>query len=143
MRDPYTVLGVARTASADEIKRAYRNLAKQLHPDLNPDAPDIARRFQDVTDAYETLIDPARRAAFDRGERDARTGFSGFGGSGNRGFAEDGGFHFRRGADAGPGGDDLFEQIFGMFGQRGRRDGWPNGADGRTQGPARPEPVML
>ncbi len=141
MQDPYTVLGVARTASADEIKRAYRKLAKQLHPDLNPDAPDVARRFQDATDAYELLSDPARRAAYDRGEQDGGPGRGGFH-AGSRGFAEDGGFHFRRSAD-GPGGDDLFEQIFGMFGQRARRDGGPNGAAGRHQGAPKPEPVRV
>jgi DnaJ-class molecular chaperone len=70
MKDPYQTLGVRRTASADEIKRAYRRLAKKLHPDLNPDKR-VEQQFRDVTAAYELLSDPAKRARFDRGEIDA------------------------------------------------------------------------
>jgi DnaJ-class molecular chaperone len=70
MKDPYLSLGVRRTASADEIKRAYRRLAKKLHPDLNPDKR-VEQQFREVTAAYELLSDPAKRARFDRGEIDA------------------------------------------------------------------------
>ncbi|MCA8929316.1 MAG: J domain-containing protein [Alphaproteobacteria bacterium] len=152
MKDPYQALGVARTASADEIKRAYRKLAKQLHPDLNPDRPDVARRFQEVTDAYDVLTDPERRAAYDRGEREGAAGFAGAGGFGTHGrtgFGDDG-FQFRRGGVP-PDGDDLFEQIFGMFGQGARRSGWQRRGPqddarqergGQERG-GRPEPVRV
>ena len=69
--DPYTLLGVARTASQDEIKKAYRKLAKELHPDLNPGKADIEERFKGITGAYDLLSDPERRGRFDRGEIDA------------------------------------------------------------------------
>jgi DnaJ-class molecular chaperone len=69
--DLYEVLGVSRTASQDEIKKRYRTLAKQLHPDLNPDKPDVAERFKGITAAYDILSDPERRGRYDRGEIDA------------------------------------------------------------------------
>jgi DnaJ-class molecular chaperone len=69
--DLYEVLGVSKTASQDEIKKRYRTLAKQLHPDLNPDKPDIAERFKSITAAYDILSDPERRGRYDRGEIDA------------------------------------------------------------------------
>ncbi|MBL8705187.1 MAG: J domain-containing protein, partial [Rhodospirillales bacterium] len=71
MRDPYDVLGVKRDASADEIKKAYRKLAKSLHPDLNPGKPEIEKKFKEVTSAYDLLGDAQKRAKFDRGELDA------------------------------------------------------------------------
>ncbi|HXP29642.1 MAG TPA: DnaJ C-terminal domain-containing protein [Stellaceae bacterium] len=71
MSDPYAVLGVARGASAEEIKRAYRRLAKRLHPDLNPGKPAIEKQFKDVSAAYELLSDAKKRERFDRGEIDA------------------------------------------------------------------------
>jgi DnaJ-class molecular chaperone len=67
----YEVLGISKTASQDEIKKRYRALAKQLHPDLNPDKPDVAERFKSVTAAYDILSDPERRGRYDRGEIDA------------------------------------------------------------------------
>ena len=69
--DLYATLGVSRDASQDDIKRAYRKLAKELHPDLNPDKPEVAERFQQVTAAYDILSDPERRGRYDRGEIDA------------------------------------------------------------------------
>jgi molecular chaperone DnaJ len=77
-QDPYELLGVPRDADADTIKKAYRKLARQLHPDVNPD-PATQERFKDVSAAYEVLSDPQKRAAFDRGG-DAFMG--GFGGQG-------------------------------------------------------------
>jgi DnaJ-class molecular chaperone len=141
MQDPYGVLAVSRTATADEIKRAYRQLAKKYHPDLNPDDPAIARRFQDISAAYELLSDANRRAAYDRGEREDSPG--GF----RRGAGDDAGFHFRRGAQQ-PDGDDVFEQIFGMFGQRARRTaggpgGRPGGGSAAGGEALRPEPLQL
>jgi molecular chaperone DnaJ len=64
--DYYEVLGVSRDATPDEIKRAYRRLARQYHPDANPDDPDAEARFKEVALAYETLSDPDRRARYDR-----------------------------------------------------------------------------
>jgi DnaJ-class molecular chaperone len=69
--DLYQRLGVGRTASQDEIKKAYRALAKELHPDLNPGKPDIEERFKGITAAYDILSDPERRGRYDRGEIDA------------------------------------------------------------------------
>lgn len=70
MADPYTLLGVARSASAAEIKSAYRKLAKELHPDRNSDNPKAAERFAEITGAYDLLSDAGKRAQFDRGEID-------------------------------------------------------------------------
>ncbi|MGH6919817.1 MAG: DnaJ domain-containing protein, partial [Geminicoccaceae bacterium] len=67
----YQVLGVGKTASQDEIKKRYRALAKELHPDLNPGKPDIEERFKGITAAYDILSDPERRGRYDRGEIDA------------------------------------------------------------------------
>ena len=71
MVDPYSTLGVARGASDADIKKAYRKLAKELHPDTNPNNPKAAARFAGVTAAYDLLGDKEKRARFDRGEIDA------------------------------------------------------------------------
>jgi DnaJ-class molecular chaperone len=69
--DLYATLGVGREASQEDIKRAYRQLAKEMHPDLNPDKPEVGERFKQVTAAYDILSDPERRGRYDRGEIDA------------------------------------------------------------------------
>src|SRR5258705_10733167 len=67
-RDPYQLLGVERTASAEAIQQAYRKLAKKLHPDLNPGNKAAEEQFKDISVAYNLLNDPDKRAKFDRGE---------------------------------------------------------------------------
>ena len=80
MKDYYEILGVSRDASADEIKKRFRQLARETHPDANPDDPSAEARFRDVAEAYEVLSDPQKRARFDRGEEFAGDLFSNFGG---------------------------------------------------------------
>ncbi|UAL31036.1 molecular chaperone DnaJ [Nocardioides rotundus] len=84
-QDLYELLGVDRDADGDAIKRAYRKLARQLHPDVNPD-PESQDRFKAVSHAYEVLSDPQKRAAYDRGG-DPFGGFGGFGGAEGQGFS--------------------------------------------------------
>ncbi len=93
MRDPYDVLGVSRSASAADIKSAYRKLAKKLHPDANKQDPKAASRFSELNAAYEIVGDDDKRKAFDRGEIDAegKPRFQGFG-AGARGGAAGGPF---------------------------------------------------
>src|SRR6266704_224075 len=99
MRDPYEVLGVGRSASAAEIKSAFRRLAKKLHPDANKHDPKAASRFAELNAAYEIAGDADKRKAFDRGEIDAEgkprfRGFERFGaaarGAGGGGFGREG-----------------------------------------------------
>jgi molecular chaperone DnaJ len=74
-RDPYAVLGVAKTAGDDEIKKAYRKLARELHPDRNPGDTSAEERFKDVQGAYDILSDPEKRQAYDRFGADGPQGF--------------------------------------------------------------------
>ncbi len=111
MRDPYDILGVTRSATADEIKSAYRKLAKKLHPDVNPGRKDIEQKFKEITAAYDLLSDAAKRARFDRGEIDAMGNDRGFagGGFGGGGF----GGARSRGHGSRAGGADPFAQFGG------------------------------
>jgi DnaJ-class molecular chaperone len=142
MRDPYEVLGVSKGASPEDIKKAYRKLAKKLHPDSNKKDPKAADKFAELNSAHEIVGDADKRKAFDRGEIDAEgkprfQGFEGFGGRPGAGpfGGREGNFEsftwgpdgFRRarggGPAAGPGGPGAhgFEDILGqMFGMRGR-----------------------
>lgn len=140
MADPYSILGVARSATDADIKKAYRKLAKQLHPDTNQDNPKAAERFSQVTAAYDLLSDPARRTQFDRGEIDengqARNPFAGggnpFGGGGNPFGSSSGAGGFDFGGDGADMGD-IFEGLFG--GARGR--GGASGFGRRSTPPPR------
>ena len=71
MKNPYEILGVAATASADDIQKAYRKLAKKLHPDLNPGDKSAEEKFKEVAGAYDLLSDAGKRKRFDAGEIDA------------------------------------------------------------------------
>lgn len=146
-QDLYAVLGVSRKADAETIKKTYRKLAAQLHPDKNP-GKGAEARFKEVTRAYEVLSDPKKRSLYDEfGEQSLRAGFDeeqarmakkfggGFGrggGGGGRGFSFDigdlfgGGMGGRAGAGGMGGLGDMFGDLFG----RGRR---PGGAPGRAQ----------
>ncbi|MGB0696836.1 MAG: DnaJ C-terminal domain-containing protein [Rhodospirillaceae bacterium] len=152
LRDPYSVLGLGKTASESDIKSAYRKLAKQWHPDKNANDPKAAQKFNEATAAYELLSDPDKRQRFDRGEIDAegkekhfRYGGGGpgrrsGGGAGPGGMgAGAGGQHFR--FDFGGGKffdeDDIFGNMFrqaGMGGAGGGRGG-PGGAGGPGANP--------
>ena len=124
--DLYQQLGVKRGASDAEIKKAYRSLAKQLHPDRNKDNPQAAERFAKVTQAYDLLSDKDKRARYDRGEIDEdgnpRMPFGGGFGGGGAGPRPGGGGGF----EGYPGGfqadaadlSDLFEGLFGASGAR-------------------------
>lgn len=116
--DPYKELGVARNASQDEIRKAFRKLAKELHPDRNPGDAKAEERFKRVTGAFDILGDEEKRRKFDRGEIDAdgREQFRGFPGGGRGGGPTGGaGFGGRfEGVDL----DDLFGMFGGMAGGR-------------------------
>ena len=144
--DLYQQLGVKRGASEAEIKKAYRSLAKQLHPDRNKDNPKAAERFAQVTRAYDLLSDKDKRARYDRGEIDEdgnpRMPFgSGYGGGASSRPGGGGG----AGYDGYPGGfsadaadlSDLFEGLFGAAtqGRRGAGSGGPFGGFGRARPP--------
>jgi DnaJ-class molecular chaperone len=126
--DLYQRLGLKRGASEAEIKKAYRSLAKQLHPDRNKDNPQAAQRFAEVTRAYDLLSDKDKRAQYDRGEIDEEGNpkmpfGAGFGGrpGGSGAGARPGGFEGFSG-DFGDAADlsDLFEGLFGGAGRGGR-----------------------
>ena len=143
-RDPYLELGVSRSASTDEIRKAFRKLAKQHHPDTNPDNKAAEERFKQVSAAFDILGDPVKKKKFDAGEIDAdgRETMRGFGGAGGGGNPFGGG-GFQRGGFSSRGQDgpeidlgDLFGDILGRnarggggFGGGGQGGFSPRGAD--------------
>lgn len=137
MTDPYAVLGVAKGADGPTIKKAYRKLAKALHPDANQDNPAAAARFSDVARAYDLLTDKDKRAAYDRGEIDGDGNPrmpQGFGGGGFQGGfrpGQGGGFS---GGFGGAEEVDLSDLFGGMFGGS-RRAGGGFGGRGSGGGP--------
>src|SRR6185437_1006131 len=124
MRDPYAVLGVARDASEDDIKKAYRRLAKKHHPDLNPGRRANDQQFKEITAAYDLLSDAVKRARFDRGEIDANGAerFAGFGGGGFGGGGAGGGQQsraYRRATEQSFSFDEIIAELLGRGGRRG------------------------
>lgn len=117
-RDYYDVLGVSKSASDDEIKKAYRKLAKQYHPDLNPDDKTAEAKFKEVNEAYEVLSDSDKKSRYDQFGHAGVDPSYGAGGGGAGGFSGFGGGGF---------GDmsDIFESFFGGFGGSSRSN--PNG----------------
>ena len=124
--DPYTTLGVKKDATQDDIQKAYRRLAKKLHPDLNPGNKSAENKFKEVSAAYSLLSDPDKRARFDRGEIDEtgterprqqyyrdfadQDGWSAY--TSNAGFSDFGDY---------AGAEDILSEIFGREGRAGRR----------------------
>jgi len=115
LADFYQLLGVGRNAGSEEIKRAYRKRARELHPDANPDAPHAEEQFKELARAYEVLSDPALRERYDR-----------FGEEGLAGAASGGDFF---GGGAGGGLGDLFDAFFGGQNRFGGGNGGPAGHD--------------
>jgi DnaJ-class molecular chaperone len=125
--DPYAILGVKRDASPEQIQKAYRKLARKLHPDLNPGNTEAEEQFKNVSRAYDLLNDPEKRARFDRGEIDIsgverpRQRYS-------RDFSEPSANHAYA-SDAGFADFDTDDFLAEIFGRRGRSDVRRRGAD--------------
>lgn len=125
MKDPYEILGVQRTADEAALRAAYRKLAKKHHPDVNPNNPDAAARFGEISSAYDLLSDKDKRGRFDRGEIDAE----GHEVQQQRQYYRDAPDHERYQPAGGFSQEDLEAFFAQSFGQAGRRSDW--GATGR------------
>ncbi len=141
--DLYQRLGLKRGASQAEIKKAYRSLAKQLHPDRNKDNPDAAKRFGEVTQAYDLLSDKDKRAKYDRGEIDEEgnpkmpfgSGFGGYSSGGPQPGAGGGFESFNFGGADAADLSDMFEGLFGAARARGGPGGGFGGFRQRARAP--------
>ena len=124
-RDYYEVLGVNKTATADELKKAYRTLAKKYHPDMNPDNPEAEQKFKEVNEAYAVLYDPDKRSKYDQYGHAAFDPSSGFGGAQGFDASGFGGFDF----------GDIFSSFFGgsSSSSGSRRNGPIDGDDVYTR----------
>ncbi|MFC2177275.1 molecular chaperone DnaJ [Actinomycetota bacterium] len=114
MKDYYQILGVERDASIDVIKKRFRQLARESHPDANPDDPTAEERFREIAEAYEVLSDTQKRARFDRGEEFGADLFSNFGGLDeilSQFFGGAGGFGFGRGGAPSRRGQDVVVAV--------------------------------
>lgn len=134
MRDPYTVLGVPKSASEIEVKKAFRRLAKEHHPDRNANDPRAKEKFSELNSAYEIVGDATKRAQFDRGEIGADgkpkfQGFDGFGGGRRGGFEAGGGD-----PTGGRGGFDPSSVFGDLFADAMRRGGGATGARAHPKG---------
>jgi DnaJ-class molecular chaperone len=127
MTDPYETLGVQRTADEAAIRAAYRKLAKKHHPDVNPDKPDAAAKFGEISSAHELLSDKEKRARFDRGEIDAQ----GHEVHDPRKYYRDTPGQEHYGQAGGFSQEDLEAFFAQQFGEAGRRSDW--GASGRPR----------
>lgn len=117
----YDTLGVSKSASDDEIKKSFRKLAMKYHPDRNKGDKTAETKFKEINEAYETLKDPQKRAAYDRyGHENYKNAASGGGGFNPGGFSSSQGFNFDFGNGAG-GFSDIFEDLFGGSGMGGGR----------------------
>lgn len=138
-RDPYTVLGLSRSASHEEIKKAYRRLARQYHPDVNKNSKVSEAKFKEISEAYDILGDPEKRRRYDTfGHEGIHGDFSGFGASaGGRPFSgvrfgnSEFGFNFGNFSGTSGAGvfDDIFSEFFGTGGARTARR--PTGTPGQ------------
>jgi len=120
-QDPYAILGVPRDASGDQIKSAFRKLARQYHPDVNPDNPQAEEKFKELSSAYSILSDPEKKARFDQfGDADEapNTGPGDFFSGGGGGFGDIFG---------------MMEEAFGFGGRGGRRSNGRDGEDHRAE----------
>lgn len=138
MRNPYDILGVAKTAGEAEIKKAFRKQAKVHHPDRNADDPRAKDKFAELNAAYEIVGDPEKRAQFDRGEigPDGKPRFQGFGGGRASPDMDFESFNFgRAGPKGGAGiGDDIFSQLFGEAFRSAGRPGAGRASAARSPG---------